>query len=176
MQIEYMERIGTWRDVADAARTTIGMDPGTGDPSDEWKRSIILSEHSPIRIMTFHWKWTDLPSWVSTHFVRHHVGITHYVKTQRSDRTGIERDDLPQSAPVTHECYANVQALINIARVRLCGKASKETMMAFIAVVNHIRKIDPIVAEAMKPNCEYRNMCSEFESCGWWERVKNDKR
>lgn len=34
------------------------------------------------------WKWFDLKYWVSTHFVRHWLRIEHYLRTQRTDRTG----------------------------------------------------------------------------------------
>lgn len=55
---------GTWRQVADAARTTIGMDAGDKEPSNRWKKSILLAEHSPIRKLIFNWKWIDLKYWV----------------------------------------------------------------------------------------------------------------
>ena len=131
MKAEILKIKGTWRDVADAARTTIGMEPGEGEPSSAWKRKMLIAEHSPIRKLVVSWKWTDLPSWVSVHFVRHKFGIEHFVRSQRTDRTGINRDELPQRALVTHECEANAQAIINISRKRLCGKASFETRKAW---------------------------------------------
>ena len=36
---------GTWREVADAARTTIGLEAGAGEPSSSWKSRVILAEH-----------------------------------------------------------------------------------------------------------------------------------
>lgn len=67
MQVEIKARYGSWRAVADAARTTVGKEAGEGEPSSTWKRKILLAEHSPIRLLSFHWKWTDMPWWVQTH-------------------------------------------------------------------------------------------------------------
>ena len=95
--------IGSWRDVADAARTTIGMDAGSGKVSSEWKTKMLKAEHSPIRKMSVSFTWVNIPSWVSVHFVRHKFGIEHFVSTQRSDRTGVDRNKKPQDSPVNHE-------------------------------------------------------------------------
>jgi hypothetical protein len=172
MEISKIKQIGTWRDVADSARTTVGKGKGTGDPPDSWKKQLLLAEHSPIRKIKFSWKWKNLPSWVSVHFVRHNVGISHFVETQRTDRTGIDRNSLTQDSPVTHECEANVQALINISRKRLCSCASPETRQAWKMVVDEIRKIDPIIASVMVSECLYRGFCPETKDCGFVDSVK----
>jgi len=109
-RIKFMKVKGTWREVADAARTTIRLDEGTKEPGAKWKKRILLAEHSPIRKLCFNWKWEDLPYWVSVHFVRHKFGIEHFVSTQRTDRTGEDRTAKTQDAPVVHECFANAQA------------------------------------------------------------------
>jgi len=159
--------IGTWRDVANAARTTIRKDEGEGEPSMSWKRKILLAGHSPIRKLLFNWKWEDLPYWVSVHFVRHKYGIEHWVSTQRSDRTGEDRTEKPQNAPVNHECLANAEEVMFISRRRLCGQASPETREAWKAVVEEIRKVDPAVASCCVPECVYRGFCPEFKPCGF---------
>lgn len=156
-----------WRDVADAARTTIRMDEGAGEPSLKWKRSMLLAEHSPIRKLCFNWKWYDLPYWVSVHFVRHKFGIEHFVSTQRTDRTGEDRTAKTQDAPVVHECFANAQALIFMARRRLCSCASPETRQAFLALKDEIAKVDPAVASCMVRECVYRGFCPEAKTCGY---------
>ena len=69
---------------------TVGKDKGVY-PTAAWKKKILLAEHSPIRLMQFAWKWSDLPYWVSVHIVRHKIGIEHFVSTQRTDRTGVDR-------------------------------------------------------------------------------------
>lgn len=169
MEIKFLKRIGTWREVADAARTTIRRDGGEGEPSTRWKRRILLAEHSPVRKLNFNWKWIDLPYWVSVHFVRHKFGIEHYVSTQRTDRTGEDRAAKTQDAPVMHECFANAQAVMFISRRRLCSQASPETRAAWRLVVDEIAKIDPEVASCCVPECVYRGFCPEFKSCGFCE-------
>jgi len=165
--IKFLKTKGTWREVADAARTTIHMEEGEKEPSDKWKKSILLAEHSPIRKLVFNWKWKNLKYWTSVHITRHKIGTEHWVSTQRSDRTGINRDELPQGALVDHECEANAQAVIFISRKRLCKQASPETRDAWKEVLEEIKKKNPIVAECCVPECIYRGFCPEFKSCGW---------
>ena len=88
-----------WQDVKNATMNTIGKDKGAY-PSSDWKRRLLLSEHSPIRKLHIGWKWSDLKYWVSVHLVRHKYGIEHFVSTQRTDRTGISRDEMPQNSLV----------------------------------------------------------------------------
>ena len=158
-----------WRDVKEAARTTVNKDGAGLDPSDSWKKTILLAEHSPIRRIRFVWKWTNLKSWVSVHFVRHKIGIEHWVSTQRSDRTGVDRDNAPQGALVSHECEADAQALIFISRRRLCSQAAPETRAAWTEVKEAVKKVDPVLASVMVRECVYRGFCPEFHSCGYTE-------
>lgn len=156
-----------WRDVADAARTTIRMEGGCKEPSSSWKRRMLLAEHSPIRQIIVKWKWHNLMSWVSVHFVRHKMGIEHFVSTQRTDRTGVNRDVAPQATPVDHECFANAQALIFISRKRLCNQASPETRAAWKMVVDAVAEHEPELASVCVPECVYRGFCPEFKPCGY---------
>ena len=169
MKVSWTEYVDVWPKVKAAARTTISRTGSGAYPDDSWKKTILLWEHSPIRKIKFSWKWEDLMSWVSVHFVRHWLGILHWVSTQRTDRTGINRDELPQNMPVMHECEANAQALINISRRRLCGQASPETQQAWRAVKNEVEKHDPVLASVMVPECIYRGFCPEFDDmcCGY---------
>lgn len=156
-----------WPEVKAAARTTIGRDGEGVYPSDAWKKNILLAEHSPIRKMNLTWRWKNLKSWVSVHFTRHKIGIEHWVSTQRSDRTGTDRDSKRQDSPVTHECQANAQALINISRKRLCAQASPETRAAWVEVKDIVRAMDPVLASVMVPECIYRGFCPEMKCCGY---------
>ncbi len=158
-----------WPEVKQSARTTIGKDGAGTYPSASWKKTILLAEHSPIRKIKFAWRWANLKSWVSVHFVRHKFGIEHWVSTQRSDRTGVDRDRSQQDAPVFHECEANAQALIFISRRRLCNQASPETRAAWQEVKAEVQKCDPVLASVMVPECIYRGFCPEFKSCGYVE-------
>lgn len=167
MKIMWSEYEDVWGKVKRSARTTISLE-GEGKPSsDSWKKTILLAEHSPIRKIRFSWKWADLKSWVSVHFVRHKHGIEHWVSTQRTDRTGLDRDRKFQCSPVSHECEANAQALINISRKRLCNQASKETREAWQAVVDEVKQKDPVLGSVLVPECVYRGFCPEFQPCGY---------
>lgn len=172
MRFNFIKRLGTWRDVADAARTTIGMDAGEGEPSSQWKRRMFLAEHSPIRILRYIGMWEGLKSWVSVHFVRHKFGIEHWVSTQRTDRTGVNRDELPQSSLVNHKIDANAQAIINMSRKRLCNQASLETRVAWIEFLNKIELENPELWECCVPDCVYRGHCFEYKSCGFHKTEK----
>lgn len=168
MKITNLRRKGTWREVADSCNTTVNKGEGTKEPSSMWKRRILLSEHSPIRQLIIKWKWIDIKYWVSVHLVRHWLGIVHWVRTQRSDRTGIDRNEIPQGALVEHECEGNAQAIINVSRKRLCyGNASPETREAWECVVAGIAEVEPELARCCVPDCIYRGHCFEFKSCGY---------
>lgn len=167
MDAELKGIIGDWIEVASAARTTIGVEEGSIDPSSEWKKRILLAEHSPIRTLSFSVLMKDIKYWVSVHLVRHKFGIEHFVKTQRSDRTGIPRGNLPQGALVDHRIHANAQAIINISRKRLCRQASAETREAWQAVLDAIKDHDPEVFSACVPDCIYRGWCYELKPCGY---------
>ena len=167
MLIDIFKHEDNWQDIKDSTMNTIGKTTGKY-PDSEWKRKLIMSEHSPIRRMKFYWRWKDLPYFVSTHMVRHKIGIEHFVSTQRSDRTGIDRNNLPQSNPVNHACEADAQALINISRKRLCNCASKETREAWQLVKDEVAKVEPELASCMVRECVYRNgLCPEMFSCGY---------
>ena len=157
----------TWREVADAARTTIRMREGETEPSGAWKRKMLLAEHSPVRLMLFKWKWINLKYWVSVHFVRHKIGIEHFVSTQRTDRTGVNREEALQGATVHHQCCANAQSIIFISRKRLCTQASPETRAAWKLVLEEIRKCEPELHSLCVPECVYRGFCPEFKPCGY---------
>ena len=167
VKLKFLKVIGTWRDVADAARTTIRKDEGSGEPSPKWKKTIVQAQHSPVRKLLFNWKWENLPYWVSVHFVRHKFGIEHFVSTQRTDRTGEDRTKKTQNAPVVHECIANAEEVVFISRRRLCSQASAETRNAWKLVVDEIAKVEPEIASCCVPECVYRGFCPEFKSCGY---------
>ena len=167
MLIDIFKHDDNWQDIKDSTMNTIGKTTGKY-PDSEWTRKLIMSEHSPIRRMKFYWRWKDLPYFVSTHMVRHKIGIEHFVSTQRSDRTGIDRNNLPQSNPVNHACEADAQALINISRKRLCNFASKERREALHLVKDEVAKVEPELASCMVRECVYRNgLCPEMFSCGY---------
>lgn len=175
MFIDKFEHDDNWQQVKDATMTTVGKSTGKY-PDSQWKIKLVRAEHSPIRKIFFSWRWAELPYWVSVHFVRHKIGIEHFVRTQRSDRTGEDRSAIPQGAFVTHECQANAQALINISRKRLCSCASPETRQAWQLVKDEVQKREPEIAHCMVRECVYRGYCPEMFGCGFdkTEQFKNE--
>ncbi|MGM8331771.1 hypothetical protein [Clostridium perfringens] len=167
MKVEIKDYRDLWQGIKNATMNTIGKNKGAY-PTSEWKRKLLLSEHSPIRKLIISWRWTDLKYWVSVHLVRHKHGIEHFVTTQRTDRTGINRDELPQGSLVNHECEANAQSLINISRKRLCHCASLETRQAWQKVKEEVSQVEPELTKCMVKECVYRNgLCPEMFTCGY---------
>lgn len=163
-----------WSEALRAARLTIGKEDTGKEPSHIWKAKMLLAEHSPIRLVTYSWIWEDIPMWVTTHFVRHHVGCEKFVQTQRTDRTMslLPRDEHKQGELNTMMMVANAQEIMAISRVRLCKKASLETRNAWTSFIVELNSIDPILAEKCVPNCVYRGFCPEMESCGFCKTGK----
>lgn len=170
MKIEIVDYTDRWQEVKNAAMNTIGKETGIY-PSEIWKRKMLAAEHSPIRLIELKIRMTDIPYWVSVHLVRHNIGVTHFVSTQRTDRTGENRNEKPQDAPVNHTMAANAQALINISRKRLCGQASAETRSVWKAVREAVREVEPELADAMVPECLYRGKCPELKCCGYYHNT-----
>ena len=166
--IDVFTHVDEWQKVKDSTMNTIGKDSGIY-PDSNWKRRLLISEHSPIRNILFYWRWSGIKYWVSTHFVRHKIGIDHFVSTQRTDRKGVDRDEIGQGAKVNHSCNANAQALINISRKRLCNCASKETRDAWVELKKEVEKTEPELASVMVKECVYRGFCPEMFSCGYYK-------
>lgn len=158
-----------WKRVLNAARRTVGKKPINKEPSDEFKRKILLAEHSPIRLLEYDFTWEDIKQWITVHICRHHEGCEKFVHSQRPDRNellkNLNRDEFKQGLLNDMDMACNAQAFINISRVRLCSCASKETRDAWQLVIEYLREIDPILAEKCVPNCLYRGFCTEFDRC-----------
>lgn len=161
-----------WKRVVNAARRTVGKKPIDKEPSDEFKRKILLAEHSPIRLLEYDFTWEDIMQFVTTHIVRHHEGCEKFVHSQRSDRRDLlkeygvtDRRKLPQEALNDMDMTCNAQSFINISRKRLCSCASAETREVWKLVIEYLREFDPILAEKCAPECIYRGFCPEFDRC-----------
>lgn len=159
-----------WKRVLNAARRTVGKAPIDKEPSTEFKKEILLAEHSPIRLLEYDFTWDDIRQWVTAHFVRHHEGCEKFVHTQRPERnlelTGLNRDELPQGLLNDMDMTCNAQSFINISRKRLCvGCASVETRKAWELVIEYLKEVDPVLAEKCVPECLYRGFCPEKKRC-----------
>jgi hypothetical protein len=164
MKTEILKIKGDWMEVASDCRSTVGKPPLDHEPSTEFKRKILLAEHSPIRDISVKWTWRGIKSWVATHWSRHK--FEKYIKSQRSDRTGIPRDKLPQDAPVDFTGDANVQSLIDTMRKRLCRQSSPETRQYAENLKAALHEVEPEIADVLVPQCVYRAGCAEMKPCG----------
>lgn len=178
-----------WRRVVNAARRTWGKDPIDHEPSDKFKRQILLAEHSPIRLLEYDFTIADIRQWVTVHICRHHVGCEKFVHSQRQDindkveaitkglieilkeegllRDGWrERDYMFQGETNEMDMTCNAQSFMSISRKRLCyGCPSPETRQAWEVVIEALREVDPILAEKCAPDCIYRGFCPEGRRC-----------
>ena len=138
---------GSWRDVKNACRTTVGKRHTEKDATERFKRDLVIAEHTPIRKLHVSWLWENMPYWVAMEWARHK--FEKYICSQRTDRTGEKRDKKPQDAPVSFEGYANVQNLIDAWRKRLCYQATPEARRYAIQLKRDLQKIAPEIAGAV---------------------------
>lgn len=172
MKTEILRIKGDWQEVVNDCRATVGKDSLGKEPSVTFKRKILISEHSPIRDIQIKWRWDNIKSWVATHWTRHKWEC--FVRTQRTDRTGIDRDELPQAAPVSFTGDANTQALIDTMRKRLCRQASIDTRHYAEDLKIAVHDIEPEISDVLVPNCVYRCGCCELQPCGYWEKLVSE--
>lgn len=167
MRVEIKNYKDNWQEIKDAALFTIHKDNGKY-PTSEWKKKILLAEHSPIRLGRFLVTLYDTPSFVIGHLVRHHVDFTPFVSSLRSDRTKYVDNKVPdRNTPNNVRFDMNFQTAMNISRKRLCNCASKETREAWQLVKDEITKVEPELASCMVKECVYRGFCPEMFSCGY---------
>lgn len=162
-----------WVAIKNKCRTTVNKDESSVEPSDEWKKKLLISQHSPIRRSDIEWEWVSIPYAISTHYVRHHVGgVEKWISTERSDRTGINREELSQMNPVKMEMMANIQSVINIAEKRLCLCADPTTRKYMESLKEAIGEYDKNVAWALVPSCVRCGGCIEgFGNCNFYEML-----
>lgn len=86
MNTEIKKIKGSWEEVVDDCRATVGKPPLGHEPSEDFKRRILIAEHGPIRTISVKWMWNGIKSWIATHWSRHKWECC--ISTQRSDRTG----------------------------------------------------------------------------------------
>lgn len=163
-----------WRRVKNHCRTTDNKDFTGKDATDTFKKKILFSEHSPIRLLEFDWTWENIKYWVSTEWSRHK--FEKFISTQRNDRQkNYDRNEAPQGAFVKFDGYANMQNLIDAWRKRLCFQATNEARQLAEDFKIKLHETHPIEADVLVPHCVYRGCCSEcFNGCGFWDRLTKD--
>lgn len=159
-----------WKKIKSGCMTTISKEAGDKEPPKEWKRKLLVCQHSPIRRSTISWKWEEIPYAISTHFARHHEGCEKMISTSREDRSGVDRHTRSQMQYVMMEMDANIQALISISAKRLCLCADPTTIKYWKAVLEAIKEYDETIAWAMVPQCvRTAGCCEPFGDCKYFE-------
>ncbi len=160
-------------------------------------RKMYACEHSPCRTQMFWIRLYNIPLFSSTQLIRHNIGSQPFQLSCRPDRKGgynhfqaklSEATSLMQLGhmedaiaildwiaenadrytPVNLGLFLNAQALINIAKDRLCADASPETRDIFKSIKAEIEKSDPDLAQFLVPRCIYRGgICNSLKSCGF---------
>lgn len=173
-KFNFMPSNEIWRRVKNHCRTTDNKDFTGKDATDTFKKKILFSEHSPIRLLEFDWTWENIKYWVSTEWSRHK--FEKFISTQRNDRQkNYDRNEAPQGAFVKFDGYANMQNLIDAWRKRLCFQATNEARQLAEDFKMKLHETHPIEADILVPHCVYRGCCSEcFNGCGFWDRLTKD--
>ena len=159
-----------WRRVKNHCRTTDNKNFTENEATENFKKKLLISEHSPIRLLEFDWSWKSIYYWLSTEWSRHK--FEKFISSQRDDRLkdDIPRGEKPQNALVNFDGYANMQNLIDSWRKRLCYQATKEARELAEDFKIELHKTNPIESDVLCPNCIYRCGCPEFNQCGFFKR------
>lgn len=161
-----------WLNIKSACMTTIRKQ-AKQIPDKEWKRKLLVCQHSPIRRGIISWKWDEIPYCVSTHFARHHEGCEKFIGTSRPDRTEIkDRSKRSQMDCVPMEMDANIQAIINISEKRLCKCADPLTTKYWESLLEAIKEYDEDIYWASVPQCVRCGACVEpFSNCDFYSGI-----
>ncbi len=158
-----------WKNVKNHCRRTMNKEFTENEPSENFKKALLISEHSPIRLIEFDWSWKNIPYWVSTEWSRHK--FEKFISSQRNDRQdNYDRNSARQDAPVNMDCFANEQNLIDSFRKRLCRQATKEARELAEDFKSELSKTHKLEADVLVPHCVYRAGCSEPKCCGYWQK------
>lgn len=164
-----------WLGIKNLCRKTVNMVDTKNEPISKWKRDLLIAEHSPLRHSLITIQIDDIPYAMSTHLVRHHVGVTPYVSTSRSDRTGVDRNTRSQMDTVSMRLDLNIQSLINISRKRLCNQADPTTQKIWLEVIKAVAEYDQDIAWACVSECIRTGGCPEkFGNCKFFESFAKD--
>lgn len=156
-----------WKRVKNHCRTTDNKDFTANDATNNFKKKLLISEHSPIRLLEFDWSWKSIYYWLSTEWSRHK--FEKFISSQRDDRLidNTPRGEKPQNTLVNFDGYANMQNLIDAWRKRLCYAATDEARELAEDFKKELHKTHPLESDVLVPNCIYRVGCPEFHSCGY---------
>lgn len=136
-----------------------------GQPVKAPLRSWYKTEHSPVRVRQFWIELLEIPTFVSVHLVRHKIGVEPFVQSMRDDRGGAGDDVVTRNTPVNHGMIINAQALMAMAKKRLCYAASGKTVATFRKARREMEAADPDLVDFLVPECVARGYCPEFKQC-----------
>ena len=167
---EILKIKGDWREVVDDCRATVKKSPLGKEPSTAFKKSILISEHSPIRDISVKFSWKNIKYWVAMHWKTHKWESR--VDSQRNDRQSrYDREKAPQDALIDFYGDPNIQHTIDTWRKRLCYMASPETREYAEDFKRALHEVEPEWADVLVPNCVYRCGCPEPNGCKWFDHM-----
>lgn len=167
MKTKILKIKGDWTEVLNRCRASVKKSPIAKEPSTEFKRKMMIAEHSPIRAMWVVFRWVDIKYWTAMHWKTHKW--ESIVDTQRNDRQKkYDRNKAPQDTLVDLLGEANPQHLIDTWRKRLCRQADPETREYAEDFKFALHETEPEMADVLVPNCIYRCGCPEMQNCGWF--------
>lgn len=184
-------KLTPWEVPASLARRTMWKEGLGHEPTSNWKRRIILAAHSPIYSMFYQVDWDGIPRWIADEFVRHHVGATPYMSSQRPDRSpdAKPRSERTQEDPVNLTMVLNAQSFLDISRKRLCRQAAKEARETWARTLEVLKDIGEIeLYDLCVPECVHQGgFCPELKCCGlcppnggrtaaMWKRLKENRK
>lgn len=160
-----------WKRIKNHCRTTMRKEFTENEPTEKFKWDLLISEHSPIRLLEFDWTWANIKYWVHTEWARHK--FEKFISSSRNDRQAdFDRNKAPQDAPVNYDGYANEQNLIDAWRKRLCRQATDEARELAEDFKVELRKTHKLESDVLVPHCIYRAGCSEPKCCGYWQMFR----
>lgn len=86
MKTEITKIKGDWIEVASDCRSTVGKPPLDHEPSAEFKRKILIAEHSPIRDISVKWTWHGIKKLGRYPLEQTQVREVHQVSALRQNR------------------------------------------------------------------------------------------
>lgn len=154
----------SWTRIKNHCRTTVNKTFTDNKPTKEFKQKLLVSEHSPIRLLEIDWSWLNIPYYVAMEWARHK--FEKFISSQRNDRQSMyDRNSARQDAPVNFDGYANAQNTIDAWRKRLCHQATPEARQLAEDFKIELRNHEPEWSDVLVPNCIYRCGCPEFKMC-----------
>lgn len=172
MKVTVLKDNVDWLAIKNACRQTVSMKESKLEPTEEWKKKLLVCRHSPLRIGEILVQIEDIPFFVMGHLVRHSVGCTPFVSTSRSDRTGVPREERKQTDLVSMQMIFNIESILNISEKRLCNCADIETIKVWRAVLQAIKEYEPEVVWASVPSGIAHGGCTEpFSDCKMCNKI-----